>query len=506
MLSKILLPLLGLNIGLAVTVLSDSSFYRFTFLLASLGLLGIFILLNTRLNSKKIFMAIMILDMDLLIDYHLFSHDDLLTSVPGIHISLMTVSLMVLYVLWWIDIITKKSRTIDFSPKFNLLVLFYILSFLLSIINSTNIWLSIFSIIFLAQMFLMSFYIINTIQSREDVSFIVNILIGCLTIQSSVIIIEYLSKSQFSFTDGFSSGDTLSYFLAGKTTHLFRPSGTGKDSNDAGAHIAILILIITSLFVCTHNFLKKILLIIVLLVSTAALILTFSRGAWLSVVAGLIIYFSAALRHHWISIKRIISMMLLISIFLAMFSVPITVRLIQDDRGAAYSRVPLMKLSFEMIQNHPFIGVGINNFGIVFPKYLTSELRGEWLYIVHNQYLLTLSETGIIGMAFFILILVNVFFTSLRCVTANDPMLSPLSLGILSGLGALFLLMGFELTISRLTVQLFWIMASIIIALERLIRNNKHQFRNGKIHRTKPLVYKRDVMPVGSERGHGRPI
>jgi O-antigen ligase len=152
-----------------------------------------------------------------------------------------------------------------------------------------------------------------------------------------------------------------------------------------------------------------------------------------------------------------------------------------------------------MIQNHPFIGVGINNFGIVLPRYLTSELRGEWLYIVHNQYLLTFSETGVVGLVIFILILSNVFFTSLRCVMANDPALSPLLLGILSGLGALFLLMVFELTITRLTVQLFWVMASMTIASERVIRNNRHHFMNGKPHSTDALISRRDVIPVGSE-------
>ena len=74
---------------------------------------------------------------------------------------------------------------------------------------------------------------------------------------------------------------------------------------------------------------------------------------------------------------------------LGVFSAPIAARLSQDDQGSALSRVPLMKLAFNMIQEHPFIGIGANNFSIVLPKYLTSELRGEWLHIVHNQYLIS---------------------------------------------------------------------------------------------------------------------
>jgi putative inorganic carbon (hco3(-)) transporter len=475
MLSKILLPFLGGSIGLLLLLLSSSSSYMAIFILTTVVFLGIFVILNSNINTKQILLVMAIIDMDLLIDYHMFSNDDLLSSVSGIPISITIVSLVILYIFWLIDIIMKRAKTIEFFPKISLLIFGYILSHILSMLNSPNIWMSIFSISFLIQMFLLTFYIVNSIETEEDIHYIINIFIVCLTIQSSVILLEFLVQAQFSFTQGFESGHTFSYFHGGKTIYLFRPVGTGNDPNDAGAHIAILILIVISSFFYTQNYFKKILLVIILLMSTAALILTFSRGAWLSGVVGLVIFFFVALRHRWINVKRMVVAALLVSIVLGMLSVPITVRLTQDDKGSAYSRIPLMKLAFEMVQNHPFIGVGINNFGIVLPQYLSSEIRGEWLYIVHNQYLLTFSETGLIGLVFFLLILGSVFFTCLRCVTAKDSTLSPLSLGIISGLCTLFFLMGFELTISRLTVQLFWIMISIVIASERLIRKNRRQ-------------------------------
>jgi O-antigen ligase len=478
MLSKILLPILGVNIGLLFVLLSASSSYKMFFILAIVSLLGIFVVLNCKMDVKRFILGIMILDMDLLLDYHIFSNDDLLSSVPGIHISITTLSLMVLYISWWIDIIIKRAKTIYYSPHICLFTLGYIISYLLSIFNSADVWMSIYSIFFIMQMFMLTFYIVNHIDSKKDIIYILNFLLACLIIQSGVILMEFFTKTQFSFTGGFSSGYIFSYYYGGKTINFFRPAGTGNDPNDAGGHIAMLILIIMSLFFYTQNYLKKILMVIVLLMSIAALILTFSRGSWLSFTVGLVIFFFVALYHHWINAKRIVAAALLISILFAVFSVPIIARLSQDDRGAAYSRVPLMKLAFEMIQKHPLIGVGANNFGIVLPQYLSSELRGEWLYIVHNQYLLTFAETGLIGLVFFLLILGKVFLTCLRCIRAKDSMLSPLSMGIISGLITLFLLMGVELTISRLTVQLFWIMVSIAIASEKLIRNNRRQFLN----------------------------
>jgi len=257
-----------------------------------------------------------------------------------------------------------------------------------------------------------------------------------------------------------------------------RPVGTGGSPNETGGHIAILLLVTLSLLLYTKSRFENTLVWIVLLMGMAALILTFSRGSWVGFAAGLVVFLFVALRHHWMSWKKVITVAILIVMILGVFSVPMAARLSQDDRGAAWARVPLMKLAFNMIQEHPFIGIGVNNFSIELPRYLSSELRGEWLYIVHNQYLLVFAETGLIGLFFFLSIIAIVMQTCLRCIKHNDPLISPLSTGILSGIIALSIFMTVELSISRLTVQLFWIMASIVMASERLIRMNRKQFLN----------------------------
>jgi putative inorganic carbon (HCO3(-)) transporter len=420
----------------------------------------------------------MIIDMDLLIDVHFFSDDRVLSSIEGLHLSVTTFALIALYILWWIDIITKRRENINFFAKTSIAASGYILSSFLSIFNAVNISMSFFSLFFLVQMFMVYFYIANYIKSTDDVIYIINILLACLFIQSAVILIQYNTRTYFNFTGKTLSGFAFSYSHEGKAMEVFRSAGTSGDPNDAGGHISMLILITLSLLLYKKNHFKNIFVCIILLISVTALILTFSRGSWIGFTVGLVVFLFAALRYRWISVRKIVAIAALTGIILCVFSIPIAARLIQDDKGSAYGRVPLMKLAFNMIQEHPFIGVGANNFGIVLQQYLSSELRGQWLHLVHNQYLLIFAETGVVGIFFFLLIMALVVHTCIQCIMAKDPILSPLSAGVISAIIALSLYMAVELSISRMTVQLFWTVVSIAIASERLIRMNKQQFLN----------------------------
>jgi O-antigen ligase len=322
-------------------------------------------------------------------------------------------------------------------------------------------------------MVMIFFYIANYVKFQEDLVYIIHVLLLCLFIQSTVIFAQYATGIQFNLTGRISSMETMEYFHAGRSTAIYRPVGTSGSANETGGHIAILLLMVLSLFLYTKNRFKNSLAGVVLLMGMAALSLTLSRGSWAACAVGLVVFLIVALRHHWVSAKKVITMAVLIALILGVFSAPIAARLTQDDRGASLSRVPLMKLALNMIQEHPFIGVGVNNFSIALPHYISSELRGEWMHVVHNQYLLVFAETGVIGLFLYLLILVVIIHTCVRCIKYNDPVISPLSTGILSGVIALSVFMTVELSVSRLTVQLFWIMAAIAMAAEKLIRTNK---------------------------------
>ncbi|MBI2190141.1 MAG: O-antigen ligase family protein [Candidatus Levybacteria bacterium] len=65
-------------------------------------------------------------------------------------------------------------------------------------------------------------------------------------------------------------------------------------------------------------------------------------------------------------------------------------------------RIALMKTSLLMIKDHPFFGVGLNNFLVNLPSYLEKPVDIFNLQPVHNIYLLIAAENGIPGFVFFL--------------------------------------------------------------------------------------------------------
>jgi O-antigen ligase len=86
----------------------------------------------------------------------------------------------------------------------------------------------------------------------------------------------------------------------------------------------------------------------------------------------------------------------LLSTLALVFHENVSRRLTADDGGSARSRVPLMKMAVNIISDRPTLGVGANNYTQALrPR--TPEFGNEWLYTVHNQYLLVWAEGGRAG-------------------------------------------------------------------------------------------------------------
>lgn len=63
-------------------------------------------------------------------------------------------------------------------------------------------------------------------------------------------------------------------------------------------------------------------------------------------------------------------------------------------------RVSMQELAIQIIRDHPWLGVGFNNYLIALPEYIKGA-QVESIF-VHNIYLLTAAETGLIGLTLFL--------------------------------------------------------------------------------------------------------
>lgn len=153
--------------------------------------------------------------------------------------------------------------------------------------------------------------------------------------------------------------------------------------------------------------------LIVLILAIMALVLTFSRSAFVALIGGGLTYFSVIQRK--IDWKYPILFVSIVALIITMFDLNSAVverlLLFHDDAGS--QRMEYVDVSKNMFFGHPF-GVGIGNFTGLMQDF-TEEKMFPWLMQpVHNVFLLVLNESGWVAMIVFLLIIGRIFMKTLR--------------------------------------------------------------------------------------------
>jgi hypothetical protein len=151
---------------------------------------------------------------------------------------------------------------------------------------------------------------------------------------------------------------------------------------------------------CTKLYSRnKLICFAVMILILLALILTFSRSAWL----GLLIFaiFSFALREKKLVFSSLMFLLgLSLFVFLALvfdLSELIYVRLLDFGGEALSHRAELMGAAWQMFLDQP-LGIGLGAFTLVLPNFFPDIFLYPWeLQPVHNIYLLALVELGFLG-------------------------------------------------------------------------------------------------------------
>ncbi len=172
------------------------------------------------------------------------------------------------------------------------------------------------------------------------------------------------------------------------TRLLLRSYATFPHPNVLGGFLAILLpLMIRE----AKN--RKVYYVTTIVLGMIALVVTFSRSAWIVGAAG--IAYALGKKNKKLFIP------LAILTFLILFFVGTTVGLQEE---AVVIREELNRSAITMFYESPLIGKGLGNFLVHLPQTLVSR-EIYFLQPVHNMFLLALSETGIIGFSFFIWII-----------------------------------------------------------------------------------------------------
>ena len=153
----------------------------------------------------------------------------------------------------------------------------------------------------------------------------------------------------------------------------------------------------------------------------------------------------------------------------------IEARVAGQTRGVTYSqnaRLPLIELAWKMIQDRPILGVGANNFAPAVSRYAGPEFTRVWLRTVHSLYFLVWAEAGFAALVAFLWFLGSSLRRGWQAFARAGP-LSPLALGLTASILSAMVTMGVERFIARPLVELLWLVAALLVAVDGLQRSTE---------------------------------
>jgi O-antigen ligase len=199
------------------------------------------------------------------------------------------------------------------------------------------------------------------------------------------------------------------------TPYLHRGTGTFVSPNNlAGFLEMILPLALAYTITSRMKALPKVFTGYAALVILAGIVVTVSRGSWIATVLALLIFFAVLTFHHTYRAPAVALLALIVVggfyfvprdvIFLS------RVKSIKSENGnlADDSRLLIWRDALQLWRENPWWGIGPAHFDYRFGKY-RPELIQKSPDRVHNDYLNTLTDFGIVGIALVLAAVITVF-------------------------------------------------------------------------------------------------
>ena len=168
----------------------------------------------------------------------------------------------------------------------------------------------------------------------------------------------------------------------------------------------------------------------------AALLMSWSRGAWLGVAAGLVVVIVVQSRRAFV-LSVIAAFVLTFAILLSSINVipsAIAERFsgigdyfgvfdvrgvkVDDANFAIVERMAHWQAAAEMFADHPWLGVGFGNYAAVYPGYALPRWSDP-LGHAHNYYLNVAAEAGLIGLIAYLLLWIAAVWQGWRALGAT---------------------------------------------------------------------------------------
>jgi O-antigen ligase len=406
---------------------------------------------------RRLLLAAIILDIPLRIDTNIGYRYDIegIGGIPGFNFSITTIALAALYAEWIAVIVARRNPRSAVPWRAVRPLATYFLFVCASTLVASDVFRSLREVFLLSQMFLLYIYIVRRIHSRDDLFFVFTCLVIGFVLESGLILMAVRSGTSFAVP-----GATVTIDADGSG----RVGGTLGSANAAGAYLSILLAPIVCWMLVSGGF-RKVVGAAAVALGFFALIVTQTRGGWIAAAVSLLLFYGPLIRRRRVSIAGPLVIATILLIAALAFPDVIQHRLKEDDGGSAESRIPLMRTAARMIVDHPVLGVGANNYGAMLDSYTATSGWTEWIWTVHNKFLLVFAEGGIGALLAFIWFLTATVRQGWQTWKKGDRALSMFALACTAAIIGHLVHLQLDLFSGREQVQLLWLMCALVVSL-----------------------------------------
>ena len=343
---------------------------------------------------------------------------------PGIELPLSFIPAMCLLAI--AAATRPQSQRWDWGGSEGYATLAIIATVALSIVPSSERFLTFCSIIRATQLLLVLVAVANGVRDRSDVDLVLRLLTVMLITQSLVYLLETALGATFGLT-----GDVIP-----QHGEIQRHGGTvGVTPAAYGSFLHPLVQIALAQFLFRGR--RRITWVgLAVGLGVLTMLMTYTRAAWIGMGLGAVAVVVLGARRGLIAPRRLAVPLVLGLCALAITLPKMAIRL-AGNASDADERFALMRMALQVIGAHPIFGIGAGAYSFNFGNYLAAGQEDNWLYVVHNAYLLRWAETGIFGLIALLAFLFYALRDGSRLMRSSDPQLAIYGVGFTAGLVAM---------------------------------------------------------------------
>jgi putative inorganic carbon (HCO3(-)) transporter len=421
-------------------------------------------------DLQKLLLVILVVDIPLGLDIALANRPGHTGGPGGFMVSLMSMVLVIGYTRWLANRPASPGIKLSVHGGITVPALVYFFTMLVSAFQAIDVWFSVTQLFLEAQFLLLYFYLINYVKTQAHVRLILTAQAACVLGESILMSLQYF----FDFELG-SLGVTTKAGGSNIASASARVGGTVGGPNHAATYLAVSLVIIFAAYLTNGRLINKKLALIALFSGAGALIMTQSRSGWVAFAVAMLIVVAWAVRER-IGIRAVLLFFVVVVAVGVGFSKQIVDRFTTDDNGSAEGRIKYSTLAFNVIADHMFTGIGLNNqqFVVEDDDYTPLEMIGHKRTSIHNKYLAVWVETGLLGLLALVWLLLaagrQAFRASMR---AKDSRISMALIGLSAAMVVYTMHMFTATFTSRMRLQLLWFILGLIVAISRVAEKKK---------------------------------